>query len=137
MITFDTFHSLYCGFALTPTTTIKARNKIRKIVINTPIIEVFYTTSKIEAMKDDKLRDSIYSERHLQFRSILVSQRKLLGLSQKGLSEKLGVHHSLIGKIEVGDRRLDALEFINYCKILEINPCKVLESVQNLKSNSL
>lgn len=84
-------------------------------------------------MKNDKLRDSIYSERHLKFRDILVSQRKSLGLSQKDLSEKLGVHHSMIGKIEVGDRRLDALEFINYCKILEIDPCKVFKLIDSTK----
>ncbi|VVH65976.1 hypothetical protein BSPLISOX_353, partial [uncultured Gammaproteobacteria bacterium] len=28
------------------------------------------------------------------------------------------------------DRQLDALEFINYCKVLEIDPCKILESVK-------
>jgi len=84
-------------------------------------------------MKDDKLRDSIYSERHLKFRSILVSQRKSLGLSQKGLSEKLGVHHSMIGKIEVGDRRLDALEFINYCKVLKIDPCTIFKLMNGIE----
>jgi hypothetical protein len=40
------------------------------------------------------------------------------------------LHHSMIEKIGVSDRQLDALEFINYCKVLEIDPCKILESVK-------
>jgi transcriptional regulator with XRE-family HTH domain len=82
-------------------------------------------------VKNDKLRDSIYSEKHLQFRKLLVSARKSLNLSQKALSEILGVHHSMIGKIEIGDRRLDLLEFLNYCKALKISPNKVITEIEN------
>ncbi len=73
-------------------------------------------------MKNDNLRNSIYSQQSTRFRELIVSQRKTLGLSQKALSEKLGVHHSMVGKIETGDRRLEILEFLNYCKALEIDP---------------
>lgn len=86
-------------------------------------------------MKNDTLRDSIYSQKHLLFRKILISQRKSLNLSQKELAEKLGVHHSVVGKIEIGDRRLEVLEFINYCKALNINPCSILKSIQSEFTN--
>ena len=83
-------------------------------------------------MKSDNLRNSIYSQQSANFRELMVSQRKLLNLSQKGLSEKLGVHHSMIGKIEVGDRRLEILEFINYCKALEVSPCDMIKRIEDI-----
>ena len=38
----------------------------------------------------------------------------------------MGVIYSLIGKIETGDRRLDVIEFIDYCRALELEPSEVL-----------
>ena len=44
-------------------------------------------------------------------------------------SEKVDLHHSIIGKIETGDRRLDVVEFIQYCKALEVNPREIIELI--------
>ena len=82
-------------------------------------------------MNNDKLRSPIFSEARIVFRRLLVSKRQSLNLSQKRLADKLGVHHSMIGKIEIGDRRLEVLEFINYCQALEINPCEVLKQIKH------
>ncbi len=81
-------------------------------------------------MNNDKLREAVYSEKRLVFRKRLISKRQSLNLSQKGLADKLGVHHSMIGKIEIGDRRLEVLEFINYCQALEINPCEIIKLIK-------
>ncbi len=45
------------------------------------------------------------------------------------LSEKLGVPHSFVGKVEQGERRIDVVEFIQYCKALDVSPVKGLEAV--------
>ena len=67
------------------------------------------------------LRESIYSSNHVSIRKQLISKRKQLKLSQRDLAVKLGINHSLIGKIETGDRRLDLLEFIEYIKPLNLS----------------
>lgn len=68
---------------------------------------------------------------------IFITQRKKLGLSQRMLAERLGVIYSLTGKVETGDRRLDVVEFVEYCYALELDPqevlyelCQVLEKGQ-------
>ena len=79
-----------------------------------------------------KLRSSTYSQEQTFLREIFISQRKKLGLSQRALAERLGVIYSLIGKIETGDRRLDVLEFIEYCIALELEPQQVLQQLQDI-----
>ncbi len=73
-------------------------------------------------MKTKKFRQSIHSEKNIALRQYWIDQRKKLGLSQRELAEKLEVTYSLIGKIETGDRRLDILEVMDYCDVLEIDP---------------
>ena len=57
---------------------------------------------------------------------MLKQQRETLGLTQRALAERMGVIYSLIGKVETGDRRLDVIEFIDYCRALELEPSDVL-----------
>lgn len=42
--------------------------------------------------------------------------------SMRVFSEILGVPHSLIGKVENRERRLDVAEFVAYCEALGIKP---------------
>lgn len=78
-------------------------------------------------MKTKKFRQSIHSEQNVALRQYWIDQRKKLGLSQRDLANKLGVTHSLIGKIETGDRRLDMLEVMDYCAALELDPHGLIE----------
>lgn len=59
-----------------------------------------------------------------------MAKRNELGLSQKGLAEKMGVIASFIGKVETGDRRLDVVEFIRYCHGLDISPKELLGLIE-------
>ena len=77
-------------------------------------------------MKNKPLRKSIHHKLHSTLRVILVNARKDLGLSQRDLAERLGVTHSVIGKIETGDRRLDVIEFYEYAEALELAPDETL-----------
>ena len=49
-----------------------------------------------------------------------------MGLTQRDLAKQLGVTHSIIGKIETGDRRLDVVEFYEYTKALNLVPSETL-----------
>jgi len=77
-------------------------------------------------MENKSLRKSIHHNLHTSLRKTLIKTRKDLGLSQRDLAEKLGITHSIIGKIETGDRRLDVIEFYEYTKALELVPSETL-----------
>ena len=77
-------------------------------------------------MKNGKLRKSVHHKIHASLRETLISARKDLGWTQRDLAEKLGVTHSIIGKIETGDRRLDVIEFYEYTKALGLVPSETL-----------
>lgn len=55
-------------------------------------------------------------------RKWLKEARKASGLSIRELGDLLGVHHSIIGKIESSDRKLELFEFVNYCKAINVEP---------------
>lgn len=38
------------------------------------------------------------------------------GLTQRQLAEKLGMHNSMIHRTEIGDRRMDPIEFAGWCR---------------------
>lgn len=83
------------------------------------------------AMK--KFRQSIYDKEHLLLREWLVEKRNGLGLTQRQLAAKLNVVHSLVGKVEKGERRLDVVEFVSYCQALEVSPNEIIELFEKLR----
>ncbi len=48
----------------------------------------------------------------------LKQQRQAKGLTMRTVGETLGKPHSLVGKIENCERRIDVAEFIDYCNQL-------------------
>jgi len=74
-----------------------------------------------------KFRQSIYEREQTILREWLIEQRKAAQLSQRDLAEKLGVIHSLVGKVETGERRLDVIELIEYCRGLKVDPIKLVK----------
>jgi transcriptional regulator with XRE-family HTH domain len=57
----------------------------------------------------------------------LKKKRLESGLSLRDLGELLEVHHSIVGKVEICERRLDLVEYLDYCKALGINPMEGLK----------
>lgn len=72
---------------------------------------------------------TLYSEEYQNLRVWLKDNRKACGLSMRDLGEKLDVPHSFVGKIENGDRRLDVIEYIQYCEALNISPSEGLDII--------
>ncbi len=68
------------------------------------------------------MRHSRNSSHYLQLRNWLIKNRENADLSIRALAARLGVHHSIIGKIEDGTRKLELFEFIEYCQALDIDP---------------
>jgi transcriptional regulator with XRE-family HTH domain len=69
---------------------------------------------------------SAFSRRHDQFRKILAQARQDAGLTQVALAKKLDRPQSFVSKFELGERRLDVIEFLDIARALSIDPAKVI-----------
>ncbi len=56
--------------------------------------------------------------------------RNQSGQSQRALAEKLRKPPSYVHKVEVGDRRIDPVEFISWCKACGKEPSVMLASFE-------
>ena len=43
------------------------------------------------------------------------------GLTMRELAAELGVPHSYVGKVEQCERKLDVLEYVEYCQVLGVS----------------
>lgn len=67
-----------------------------------------------------------------QYRAVLdrlIAARKASGLSQAELAFRLGRPQSYIAKIEIGERRVDVVEFLELARVLGVSPASVLENL--------
>jgi len=75
------------------------------------------------------MRKSTFTPFYETFRAKLVSMRKAAGLTQRELAAKLGRERSFVGRIELGERRLDIVEFYWVCQACGQDPAKVARKV--------
>lgn len=68
------------------------------------------------------MKKTIYSTDYQNLTTWLKEQRLSQSLSMRDLASRMEVPHSFIGKIEQCERRLDIIEYLDYCKALEVNP---------------
>ena len=72
---------------------------------------------------------TIHTERHHKLRSLLVAERKARGLTQTVIAERLGKPPSYVAKYELGERRLDVLEFLDVAAAIGFDPCNLIRSL--------
>lgn len=53
---------------------------------------------------------------------MLRGMREEAALTQRELAEKLKMHHSMVHRSEIADRRIDPVEFANWCRACERDP---------------
>lgn len=73
---------------------------------------------------------TIYSPESERLSNWLRDQREAKGLTMRQAGELIHKPHSFIGKIEVGQRRLDVVEFVWYCDCLGFDPVEGLNSLR-------
>lgn len=73
---------------------------------------------------------SVYSPQYKLLRKMLAEQRSKAGLSQTELAEKLGVNQTYVSKYELGERRLDVVEFFEIAEAVGFDPIKFLKNWQ-------
>ena len=73
---------------------------------------------------------SIYEGAYKALLALLVEARNEAGLTQHQLAEKLGRPQSFVSKVEHGDRRLDVIEFLEFCRLLQCDPYALLKRIE-------
>jgi transcriptional regulator with XRE-family HTH domain len=56
--------------------------------------------------------------------------RSEAGLTQRALAEKLRRPHSYVAKVEHGDRRIDPVEFVEWCQACGFDPGSEITLIQ-------
>jgi len=84
-------------------------------------------------MGSSSLHDPAYG----YVQSALRDMREASGLTQRGLGERLGKPHSYVHKSEVGDRKVDPLEWARWCLACEVDPAKAYRQLLKKLSASL
>lgn len=65
---------------------------------------------------------STHYPRYQRFLEALREARQDLGITQTQLAERLGNRQVFISKLERGERRMDVVDFIEYCEAAGIDP---------------
>lgn len=77
-------------------------------------------TINTKGFRDDRYRDLIRA---------LVDARKAAKLSQESLADALGRHQQFVSRYETGERRLDAIEFVDIARALNCDPATIVGAV--------
>jgi len=75
------------------------------------------------------MKKTIYSSEVKILCAWLKERRELSNLTMRDLAKLLDTSHATIGKIELGERRLDVIEWIEYCEALNADPFERLETL--------
>lgn len=54
--------------------------------------------------------------------TLLRAMRDDAGLSQRDLALKLRMHNTMVHRSEIGDRRIDPVEFADWCRACGVDP---------------
>jgi len=70
-----------------------------------------------------------FSSAYDRLRSLLVKARETTGLWQQDVARRLKRPQSYVSKIELGDRRLDVVEYIEFTRAIEADALRILRQV--------
>ena len=51
------------------------------------------------------------------------------GLTQRSLAERLGIHNTMVHRSEIGDRRIDPVEFAEWCRACDVDPSEAIRKL--------
>lgn len=71
-------------------------------------------------LRDDRYREMI---------GRLKARRLELGMTQEALGKFLGIHRQFVSRVELGERRLDVVEFVDFAHALQLDPTKLIEEI--------
>ena len=75
-------------------------------------------------------RKSIYSPDYERIVALLREVRERAGLSQAELAARLQRPRTFVTKIELGERRIDLLEWLDFCRACDTTPAEFLSGLE-------
>jgi transcriptional regulator with XRE-family HTH domain len=72
---------------------------------------------------------TLRSRRHRALCATLVAARKVLKLSQHDVAARLKTSQTVVARIEIGERRVDVVEFIDLARVLHLDPREVISQL--------
>jgi transcriptional regulator with XRE-family HTH domain len=60
---------------------------------------------------------------------MLQQMRTNAGLTQRALAEKLRMHNTMVHRSEIGDRRIDPVEFAAWCRACGADPGQMIREL--------
>jgi transcriptional regulator with XRE-family HTH domain len=72
-----------------------------------------------------------YSPRYGRFRALLRQIREEAGFNQTALAQKLGKPQTFVSKSELGERRIDFLETLDFCTACGVSASQLIERLQS------
>ena len=70
-----------------------------------------------------------HSPLYRQILAALVDTRKAKGITQVDLARRLGKPQSFVSKFENGERRIDVAEFIEICRVMQVDALGLLAPI--------
>jgi transcriptional regulator with XRE-family HTH domain len=62
-----------------------------------------------------------YDLRYDKLQKALIDARHAAGLTQAEVAARMHKHQSFVSKYEMGERKLDVIEFLDVCEMLNVN----------------
>lgn len=59
----------------------------------------------------------------------LAARRRDLGITQQELADRLGLHKQFVSRVELGERRLDVVELVDYATALGVDAALIVSAV--------
>lgn len=75
------------------------------------------------------MKKSIHTPEYKKFVRLLVAARKRAKLSQIQLAKLLDRPKSVVASIEIGQRRVDIIEFLEIARHLKIDPHEIIDAL--------
>ena len=72
---------------------------------------------------------TIFTDEYRKLLAWLRESRNEKGLTMRAVGLAMKIPHSWIGKVEIGERRLDVVEYVKFCLALGIDPHEGIDSL--------
>ena len=76
---------------------------------------------------------SQHASRYRYLPAMLRRMRQDAGLTQRGLAAKLKTSHVFVHKSEIGERRVDITEFMDWCVACKVDPGQAIGKLRSLR----